>query len=223
MRAFEDGSVGYGGEESRLLFVKGEENYVPQPTDLYWKISLAVPNIELAYEQLTDRGVDIGQPQQFGDIAYLAHFKDPEGFTIELLDHWFKDERPEDVSVNSDLFGGGAHLNLLTLRSTDIETDMQSCLNSGMKLLSIMPVELRGFTLYFFAYTTDIPPNSDARAVDNRTWVFRRKYTVLEIQHLHNSAEIIRPEVPKAGYVGTTVSGSNSEIPELLLSQVETH
>ncbi len=206
MDEFEDGSVGYGGEEARLFFQQSERDYIPAPNDLYWKIVLAVPNIELAYQQLTELGIEVGTPRQFRDIGYIAHFSDPAGFTIELIDHWFQGNRP-DEPFDTNLLGGGAHLNLLTLRSIDIEDITRSCLDWGMKLLAIEPVESHGFTLYFFAYTADVPPSSDLHAVENREWLYQRKYTVLEIQHLHDGAGIRPPRDGKAGYVSTTVAG----------------
>ena len=219
MMEFADGSVGYGGEQASLLFQKSEGDYAPASNVLYWKISLAVPNIELAYQQLIEQGIQVGVPQQFSDIAYLAHFTDLEGFSIELINHWFKGNHP-DETINSDLFGGGAHLNLLTLRySTGIEEVTQSCLDSGMKMLSIMPVESHGFTLYFLAYTLDTLPSSDVYSIENREWVFQRKYTVLEIQHLHNQVGILKVNDQQAGYVGTIISAADCDVDELLMAK----
>lgn len=82
-----DGCVGYGGEEASICFLNAEGPYVPTSSGLYWKITLAVPNIELACEQLTRMGVTVNAPHQFQNVGYLAHFLDPEGFVIELIDH----------------------------------------------------------------------------------------------------------------------------------------
>ena len=216
MTLFDDGSVGYGGEEASLLFQKCETAYTPAPNDVYWKIALAVPDIELACRQLIGRGIPVGTPRQFSDIAYHAHFTDPEGFAIELIDHWFKGNRPAQTSeqtLNLDLFGGGACLNLLTLRSSSaIEAVIKPCLNSGMKMLSIMPVEPYGFTLYFLAQTTDTPPTADPYAVENREWLFQRKYTVLEIQHIQNPVEILSVNDHAAGYAGTVISVDQGDL-----------
>jgi len=202
MQVHSDGSVGYGGEQAALAFQKGESEYKPKSNDLYWKIALSVPNIELACHQLTEKGIQVAAPEQFKDVAYLAHFSDPEGFTIELIDHWFKDNRQNQV-INDHVFGGGAHFNLLTLRTTQIDKITQSCLQCGMKLLSIQPVESHGFTLYFFAFTSDFPPSKDPYAVENREWLYQRKYTVLEIQQVHRQINICTANLSEAGYIGT--------------------
>ena len=138
----------------------------PSPHDRYWKIALAVPDIELACRQLAERGVDISQPQQFKNIGYLVHFKDPEGFSIELIDHAFIGERCIEP-VDQNKLGGGAHFNLLTLRTASIEKARQICVAWGMVPLSIQPVEDYGFTLYFFAFTDELPPSSDLQAIEN--------------------------------------------------------
>ena len=206
MNCYEDGTVGYGEEEARLSFPQAGSNYVSRPNDLYWKIALAVPNIELACQQLTEFGIEVGPPRQFEDVGYLAHFVDPEGFTIELIEHYFKGNRP-DKAGNSNLLGGGAHLNLLTLRTVNIEKVIETCQGWGMKMLCIQPLESYGFTLYFFAFTVDNPPSPDLRAVINREWLYQRRYTILEVQHLHNAESVLQPTDNDAAYAGTIFSG----------------
>ena len=206
MNSSGDASLGYGGRQARLAFFQSSEPYKPEPNDVYWKIALAVPDIELAYRQLTDFGVTVSEPKQFRDIGYLAHLKDPEGFTIELVNHRFKDESPK-VVFNSDKLGGGATLNLLTLRTANIEAAKVRLEEFGMKLLSIQPVESHGFTLYFYAFTDDVPPSNDPIALINRCWLYQRPYTVLEVQHLHEADGIAPPSAKRAGYAGTVFSG----------------
>jgi len=208
-----DGTVGYGGAEARLAFPQAEAAYRPGKTDLYWKIALAVPDLDLAREQLLAKGVDVGPARQFLDVGYLAHFTDPEGFTIELIQHWFDGNQPLDP-VNSSRLGGGACLNLLTLRATEITEIQALCDSLGMAPLSIQPIDDYGFTLYFFAFTEDRPPNGDLRAVDNREWLYQRPYTVLEIQHLHDADTIAPTPEGEAGYGGVVLSGIDASDPE---------
>ena len=204
MTALGNDTVGYEGEEeSQLKFVPAKIPYTPAPNDLYWKIALAVPDIELAYRQLSAKGVEIDYPTQFQDIAYLAHIHDPEGFTIELIEHTFKNQRLVEPSDQTQ-FGGGAHLNLLTLRTNNAEEMRRSCEALGMKQLAIMPVKSYGFILYFYALTTDNPPDPNPYAIENRTWVYQRPYTVFEIQHIAALDSIRRPEPQEAGY-GKTI------------------
>lgn len=201
-----DGAIGYGAGEAGLVFEAADSPYRPSPSDLYWKIALAVPNIDVAHQQLTEKGIEIGAPHQFGDIAYLAHFKDPEGFTIELIDHWFQGHRPVQ-DVDTQRLGGGPCLNLLTLRAVDIDPVESSCNAFGMRPLSIAPVPNHGFTLYFYALTGERPPNPDLYAVENRTWVYQRPYTVLEIQHVYGRRPMTRSHAHEGGYGGVSISG----------------
>lgn len=202
MAVRDDGAVSYGPAEAGLMFTPAQQPYAPTSGDIYWKIAIAVPNIDLAHAQLTARGISVGAPRQFKDIGYLAHFQDPEGFTIELIEHWFKGGRPDGQEDRSCL-GGGPCLNLLTLRAHEIAPLRAACLNWGMTPLSIQPVDSHGFTLHFFAFTDDIPPNADLISVENREWLYQRPYTVLEIQHVHDGSIMIAPEPEAAGYVET--------------------
>lgn len=202
-----DGTIGYADEEAGLLFEAAALPYRPSPNDLYWKIALAVPDIDLAHRQLTEKGLEVQAPRQVGDVAYLAHLKDPEGFTIELLDHWFEGDRPSQENDTQRL-GGGPCLNLLTLRASDIGPVDRSVKAMGMTPLSVVPVPMAGFTLYFYAFTDERPPSTDLLAVENRTWVYQRPYTVLEIQHVSDAGRMKRPQTDEGGYGGTLVSGT---------------
>jgi predicted enzyme related to lactoylglutathione lyase len=197
-----DGAVTYGVAEAGIKFEDGAHPYRPTSNDIYWKIALAVPNIELAYEQLTAQGIEVGAPRQFQDVGYLTHFQDPEGFTIELIEHWFKGNRP-DTQHDTSRLGGGACLNLLTLRTNDIAPIREECRTWGMIPLSVQQVNGYGFTLHFFAFTDETPPNPDLEAVENREWLYQRPYTVLEIQEVHGAGEMTLPDMAAAGYAET--------------------
>ncbi len=206
MQRFDDGTVGYGDAQARLEFTQASEPYHPGPHDRYWKIALAIPDIALACRQLASFGVETGAPIQFKDIGYLAHFKDPEGFTIELIDHAFDGEQSAG-HIDKTKLGGGAHLNLLTLRTENIEVMRGACTAWGMVPLSIQPVDGYGFTLYFFAFTNDVPPDcNNLHAVENRPWLYQRPYTVLEFQYLHEQPVIETDTGDSAGYAGFTIS-----------------
>lgn len=207
MRKRANGTIGYTDKEAGLLFEAAELPYRPSPQDLYWKIVVAVPDIDLAHRQLTQKGIAVQAPRQVGDVAYLAHLQDPEGFTIELLDHWFEGGRPTEASETQRL-GGGPCLNLLTLRALDIGPVDRSVKALGMTPLSVVPVPTGGFTLYFYAFTDERPPSPNLLALENRTWVYQRPYTVLEIQHLSGAGRMKRPQTQEGGYAGTLVSGT---------------
>lgn len=188
-----------------LMFTQSETPYCPQPSDLYWKIAISVPNIELAYQQLLARGARVSEPQQFRDVGYLAHITDPEGFSVELIEHWFQGDRPSNV-FDETLLGGGPHISLLTLRTADIASVERDLLKAGMKPLGVQPVEPYGFTLYFYGFTRETPPQPDLTAIENRTWLYRRPYTVLEIQHVHGLDAETHPPNHAGGFAGVTVS-----------------
>ena len=221
MRERRDGTIGYEDEEAGFLFESADAAYEYAPSDLYWKVAISVPDIDLAVRQLKSLGIAIEAPRQFREIAYLTHFKDPEGYTIELLDHWFKGQRPEEVRDDGRL-GGGPGLNLLTLRTTDIDPIDRLCSEAGMAKLSIMPVTEAGFTLHFYAFTSEMPPNDDLLAVENRPWTFQRPYTVLEIQHVAGLDQLLRPQPGHGGYAGAVVGGLDRPFSseDLLLSGI---
>lgn len=219
MQDFSGEDIGYTDAEAKIRFLKAETPYAPKPNDLYWKFAIAVPNIELACQQLTDKGIAVVTPRQVADVGYLTSFTDPEGFTIELIEHWFKGNRPNEP-IDPTLLGGGAHFNLITLRTADIEPVRQTCADWGMTLLSIQRLESRGFTLYFFAFTSEKPPSTDLTSLKNREWLYQRTYTLLEVQHLDAVEAIMAPENDSANYAGTVFSGMTTthQNDELLIS-----
>ncbi|MFG5379591.1 VOC family protein [Yoonia sp. R2-816] len=207
----DDGTIGYGDKEVGLIFEPANKPYQPSNQDVYWKIALAVPNIELACDQLLRKGVQVGAARQFQDIGYLAHFRDPEGFTIELIEHWFKGNRP-DLQYDTSRLGGGATLNLLTLRTHDIAPLHKSCLDWGMTPLSVQHVHGYGFTLHFYAFTDEQPPNPDLTAIENREWLYQRPYTVLEIQEVEGACGMHPTRDGAAGYASAKITGLVREL-----------
>jgi len=64
---------------------KSERNHV------YWKIGLSLQDVNLAREKIMNLGTSqVSPPAQFFNIGYLCHLADPEGFSIELLQHTFE-------------------------------------------------------------------------------------------------------------------------------------
>ncbi len=216
----DNGTLGYRPEEAGLAFEPAKSPYQPSNQDVYWKIALAVPNIELACQQLLHKGVPVEDARQFEDVGYITHFRDPEGFTIELIEHWFKGNRP-DVKHDVMQLGGGPSLNLLTLRTHDIAPVHIRCMDWGMTSLSVQPLLGFGFTLHFYAFTDDRPPNPDLTAVENREWLYQRPYTVLEIQEVHGASPMKQASDDIAGYSGASVVGFAGELlpNSLLFSQ----
>ncbi|MEM1435961.1 MAG: VOC family protein [Pseudomonadota bacterium] len=215
MRGFDDHRVGYGATEAALQFTKAQAPYASSSKDRYWKIALAVPDIELACRQLARDGIAVDGPAQFLDVGYLAHFKDPEGFTVEVIDHAFAGPARVPRDVDQTRFGGGAHLNLLTLRTANIERAQERCLALGMTALCTQSVPAHDFTLYFYAWTKDRPPRADLSAIENRSWLYRRPYTLLELQHRAGAQALNVAEPLSAGYAGFW-GGRDGAPPQLL-------
>lgn len=180
-------SLGYAGEDARLELVRRDQStpYQPDRNDRYWKIAITLPDLDVAFAQLRSTGIDVTEPAQFRDIAYMSHLADPEGHVIELIQHTFHG-KPKTKQGNVELpLGGGARIGLITLRTDDIETELMNCHDTlGMRYLSRQDLADLGFCLYFLAYTEDTPPDTDVNAVENREWLWQRPYTVLEFQHL---------------------------------------
>lgn len=215
MRDRDDGTIGYGDQEAGLIFEQAEHPYEPTQNDLYWKIAISVPDLDLAHRQLAAKGIAVDSPRQVLQIAYLAHVHDPEGFTIELLDHRFKGDRP-DLDLDSSRLGGGPHLSLLTLRTGDIASSEKACLGWGMKPLMRADIPEFGFNLHFYAFTNEDPPSPDLHAIENRPWTYQRPYTVLELQSVEGR-EIAKTREGASGYVGADVSDPPSTLEDGML------
>ncbi|WP_108879864.1 VOC family protein [Anderseniella sp. Alg231-50] len=201
--------LGYGGPGAGLELrpASSPDPYVHDGSDEYWKIGITLPDVDMAFEQLSRAGVAVTQPRQFLDIGYMCHLTDPDGFQIELLQHTFEG-RPRTSPGNPDLpLGGGAQIGQITLRVANLDNALALYQRSmGMRLLSKQVVAGRGFTLYFLAFTGETPPNGDIEAVEDRPWLWQRPYTTLELQHLTEPERPVRPAASgRAGYAGLLI------------------
>ena len=189
--------LGYLGKDASIELRHAERDrpYTHGRTDRYWKIGITLPNVDIAYRHLCRDGIAVTEPRQFEDIGYMCHLADPEGFSIELLQHQFLSNREDDAGNPNQPLGGDARIGQITLRTTDIELALAFYRDRlGMRLLSIQPLKAYGFTLYFLAFTEEQPPVPDLEAVDNREWLWMRPYTTLELQHLHDTSDM--PPMP---------------------------
>ncbi|MEO1161218.1 MAG: VOC family protein, partial [Pseudomonadota bacterium] len=201
--------LGYGGAGAGLELrpVPSPTPYVHDASDEYWKIGITLPDVDMAFEQLSRAGVAVTQPRQFLDIGYMCHLTDPDGFQIELLQHTFEGEpRPSPGHPDQPL-GGGAQIGQITLRVANLDDALARYEGSmGMRLLSKQVVAGRDFTLYFLAFTDEDPPVDDIEAVENRPWLWQRPYTTLELQHLTEPGRRIRPASSgSVGYAGLII------------------
>ena len=217
MTATQDGEkwrVGYPGSDADLIFLPGGAPYSHSRSDDYWKIGITLPNVDIAHAQLNAAGIDVSTPNQFRDIGYMCHLSDPAGFQIELLQHDFAPNRPMSAGDARLPLGGGAVIGQVTLRSGENVTLPAPYADLGLRRLSVQPVRDLGFTLHFWAFTSDAPPNPDLEALENREWLWRRPYTTLEIQ----SVDGLNPR-PNPAYGGLEVEGASDVLKSALTGQ----
>lgn len=166
----------------------------------YWKIGLTMPDLDRAVAHLDRVGWPVTRPRQFLDIGYMCHLTDPSGLPVELLQQGFEG-RAEAGPPGHDI-GAQATLAHLTLRAeTRQAADREWAEGAGMKLLSVQPVPSHGFALYFYATTDDTPPDPDLTAVANREWLWRRPYTLVEVQVYDDGRAIVPVDEAMAGIV----------------------
>jgi catechol 2,3-dioxygenase-like lactoylglutathione lyase family enzyme len=184
-------SFQYRSNSCKLVFEEADcRSYEASSSDFYWKTGITVRNLDLAVSFLRKRGIEITDPIQFQDIGYLAHLKDPLGHIIELLQQGFGGNAQPIQSGHP--VGFGATLAHITLRVKDIDRCEQYLTHQlGMRLMSVQAVEEYAFTLYFFGWSDELLPNEDLTAVENREWLWRRPYTLLELQHIHDPEFLI--------------------------------
>jgi len=178
----------YPGEGVRLVFqeeAKSGPQYSPSRDSCYWKIGVTLRDVDLAREKIIAAGTKVSPPNQFMEIGYLCHLTDPNGFTIELLQHTFQKNFVKPAPDPALALGQPAVIGQITTRAQDIEASLKVYRDSlGMKLLSVQDVSAYGFVLYFLAFTSESPPQpTDLASVGNREWLWQRPYTTLEIQH----------------------------------------
>lgn len=212
--------LGFGGEDAAIALCPADmgKAYEHQRTDRYWKIGITLSNVDSAHAALSASGIAITEPRQFGEIGYMCHLQDPEGFSIELLQHRFKGNVAESAGDPALPFGLNARIGQITLRVADLEAALKVYRDRlGMVLLSIQPLPEYGFTLYFLAFTDERPPHDDLKAVGNREWLWQRPYTTLELQHFSEPiAAFDLPADGMPGFAGLVITEAGDQAGDLL-------
>lgn len=183
--------IGYNVAQAHLKFKQG--SFQTSSSDsFFWKLGITLGNLDQAVSFLRSQNIEISGPRQFQDIGYLAHLSDPSGNTIELLQQGFEGNHTDPVPdpFQSHPIGAQATLAHITLRVRDIKATKKWADMHSLRLMSVQPVNSHGFTLYFYAWSGDILPNPNLESVENREWLWRRPYTILELQHLHGLGSI---------------------------------
>lgn len=185
----------------------------PDNGEGYWKIAISISELDIAHDRLMANGVEVDTPRQIGDIAYLCHFNDPDGYCIELIQHDFLQNHQPAAEDPAYALGSRPTFSLITYRVKDAEASLRFYTERlGMRLLSVQAVEQRGFTLYFLACTDEDPPHADLAHVDNREWLWQRPYSMVELQHVWGTEETTDFSYrvgPDTGFVGISFATQN--------------
>lgn len=83
-------------------------------SNVYWKIGLSLPDVALACKKLSQNGISTAPPRQFLDIGFLCDLTDPNGYSIELLQHDFQSNFKE-IIPNASPLGQKASIGMLKL------------------------------------------------------------------------------------------------------------
>lgn len=176
----------------------------PDSSEGYWKIAISVADVDVARSRLVSQGVEVDNPRQIPDIAYLCHLNDPDGYCIELIQHDFQQHHEPCRPDSAYALGTRPTFLLITYRIKQPAASLRFYADVlGARLLSRQVVESRGFTLYFLACSDETPPNPDVEAIENREWLWQRPYTMIEFQHVwgtENQPDFAYRVGPESGF-----------------------
>jgi predicted enzyme related to lactoylglutathione lyase len=197
--------LGYHPGQCLLELTGGAvKDYHAEPDALYWKIGITLRDLDTAVNVLRDNGHAVSDPQQFRNIGYMSHLRDPQGFDIELLQQGFEGHATDPGRGHP--VGGQATLAHITLRVNDIAAARAHCEGRlGMRLLSVQPIP-------------------DLEAVENREWLWSRPYALLEMQHIYAGG--VKPagsDEEQAGFAGfawqSSISGAHNYVPTYVMNE----
>lgn len=150
----------------------------------YWKIALAVVDLEVARQSLLRQGVEVSAAVQVADVAYLCHFEDPDGYCIELIQQRMQENRSVQAADPRYALHTPTSFSLVTCRVKDPQLSLEFYRPLGLRLISRQQVKHRGFTLYFLSADSEAPPSNDIDNIEMREWLWQRPYALLELQHV---------------------------------------
>ncbi|WP_052741686.1 VOC family protein [Kiloniella litopenaei] len=226
----DDDSIVFSFDPSQnsLVFQKADvAPYYAGPHDFYWKIGITLKNLDQAVSYLRGKGVLVSDPYQFRDIGYMTKLTDPKGFHIELLQQGFEgnEQMPElNPTARGHAIADQAILAHITLRVSDLVAARDYFENKlGMRLMSVQPVSDRGFCLYFYSWNNEALPDPDLKAVANREWLWRRPYSLIELQHWEDPAvQIAQTLMDQAGFDGFSFLGRSHGECKVSLGELST-
>ena len=212
--------VGYDSQQCLLEFTQGDyQPYEAAPDSFYWKIGITFRDLDKAVAELRRQGLAVPDPRQFLDVGYLCHLRDPNGFSIELLQQGFEGNHTAVETGGEHPIAVQATLAHVTLRVTNLPAIQSLCEQTlDMRLMSVQRISLPGrkFDLHFYAWSNESLPIPDVEAVANREWLYARPYTILEIQHLIvPEAEITKQRAEESGFAALVIEDANGQIHDL--------
>jgi lactoylglutathione lyase len=154
----------------------------------YWKLALAVADLELARSSLVRQGISVTEPVQVPDVAYLCHCEDPDGYSIELIQHRMLENHSTQLADENYALGTVTSFSLVTCRVKNPRQSIDFYEQTlGLRLISRQQVAHRGFTLYFLSCDQEAAPSTDIDNIEMREWLWQRPYALLELQHIWGS------------------------------------
>lgn len=184
----------------------------------YWKIGIALHDVDAAVNILQKNDIKVNHGIQFLDVGYLTSLQDPNGYSIELLQHQFQSNF-QAIPGKTTILGQPActppHIGQITLRCIDHTAAHNFYINSlGMKLICVEDLSAHVmFNLYFYGYTNETTPNTDVKSIANREWTYQRNFTQIEFQHYTNLKSdfhyVVSSKNFKTGHVGIELTLSN--------------
>mmetsp|Transcript_27407 Transcript_27407/g.39700 ORF Transcript_27407/g.39700 Transcript_27407/m.39700 type:complete len:330 (-) Transcript_27407:76-1065(-) len=139
---------------------------------------------------LTQRQLSPRLQGQFEDVGFVAHLRDCNGITLELLQTTFQENfLPQPLPSN--ILRAYPVLGQAKFNISSPEDNLRLYRDLlGMRLLSTQPVPRFGFTLYFLAFCSAQPPQSDPVSLENREWLWQQPFTQVELQHWHTAPSV---------------------------------
>ncbi len=189
----------------------------------YWKIAISVADVDIARLCLTEKGINVTPAHQVPNVAYLCHLNDPDGYCIELIQHYFEANHCPQLRNDQYPLGSEAVFSLITYRVKNPEVSVAFYQQLEMRLLSRQDIDFAGFTLYFLGYSEEILPDADICAVGNREWLWQRPYTLIELQHNWGTElqdAFVYDVSAGTGFVGVELVSNE---PELLAQADQSH
>ena len=125
------------------------------------------------------------EPWQLEDIGFLCHFRDPDNYSLELLQHTFAPPAgagPQPAADGEALWERW-HLGQISIRSSCARRLLSFYRRLGMTHLASMKVQRSRFDIHFMAFAGDASiPDDDVYAATNREWMYRQGFTQIEIR-----------------------------------------